>query len=245
MSALIDQQRWEQAQASEADYWRGIDVSELLRIAAEKPAFLSMLPAKIKQSLFHGKDVLEIGVGPLGISLASFYPNKSELNRLVKVEPLPQVFLSDCQNISDQWASLFLQWLSEMSQEGQYECIPGENMDYRDEFDTVIIYNVLDHVNNPAKIIENAFNSLKSGGKILIGVDCYSVLGQIKFEKILRRTQKGSIMVEAHPYTFLPQNIITMLKEARFSEVRIYGIPGKLRGFAGRGFRPAFLAVKP
>ncbi len=245
MSTFTDQQRWEQAQASESDYWRGIDVCELLRISAEKPEFLRMLPHEIKQSLFHGKDVLEIGVGPLGISLASFYPHKNEINHLVKVEPLPQVHISECQNISDQWASPFLQWLHEMSEEGRYECVPGEKMAYREEFDTVIIYNVLDHVNNPEKIIANAFDSLKAGGKILIGVDCYSVLGQIKFEQILRRTQKGSIMVEAHPYTFLPQNIVEMLKKTGFGDVRMYGTPGKFKRFAGRGFRPAFLAVKP
>ncbi|MFH7030260.1 MAG: hypothetical protein ACHBN1_34135 [Heteroscytonema crispum UTEX LB 1556] len=46
------------------------------------------------QSMFDDKEILEIGLGPLGISLASFYPEKHKIKRLVKAEPLKRVLLT-------------------------------------------------------------------------------------------------------------------------------------------------------
>jgi SAM-dependent methyltransferase len=245
MNTEVTDQRWNEAQFSESSYWLNINVGELLRICAEKPEFLKLLPEDCLKDFFNDREVMEVGVGPLGISLASFYPFKDSITRLVKIEPLPQIQFTglDAAN-TEKWAFPFLDWLATLSKEGSYEQTPGEQLTFKDKFDSIIIYNVLDHVQSPQKIIDNAFKSLKTGGKILVGVDCYSVLGQIKFEQFLRRTQSGTIMVDAHPHTFTPSQVVTMLQEAGFCDVISYGIPSKIKVFAGSVFRPAFIANK-
>jgi len=42
-----------------------------------------------------------------------------------------------------------------------------------DTFDTVLISHVLEHLDNPEGVIENAYRSTKPGGRILIIVPCY------------------------------------------------------------------------
>lgn len=240
----VEQKRWKEAQIAESQYWDGINIPELLRICAEKPAFLEMIGNQALQLMLDRKDVLEIGVGPLGISLASFYSQKSQIQRLVKIEPLAKTSLTASSVMKEEWATLFLEWLNAMTNEGDYVQQSGETLVYADEFDTVIIYNVLDHVENPSLIVQNAYRSLRAGGQILIGVDCRSWLGRIKFEYILRNVAKGSILVEAHPHTFLPQHVIAMLKDSGFQDIQTVGIPAWSGRMIGKTFRPAFIGKK-
>ncbi|MFH7030259.1 MAG: methyltransferase domain-containing protein [Heteroscytonema crispum UTEX LB 1556] len=131
-----------------------------------------------------------------------------------------------------------------ISEEGDYIQIPGEQINYNNEFDTVIIYNVLDHVKEPLLILKNACKALRKQGRILVGVDCRSVLGRIKFEYISRKIAKGKILVEAHPHTFLPHHVIRMLENSGFQNVQSIGVPSSISKFAGGTFRPAFIATK-
>ena len=241
---LVEQKRWKTAQSSELQYWDSINVPELLRISAEKPHFLELLDASKLESLFADKEVLEIGVGPLGISIASFYSGKDRINRLAKLEPLPQIPLSQSPAMEEVWATPFLHWLQAMSEEGEYIQSSGETIGYQNEFDTVIIFNVLDHVQDPFQILENAYKSLRKGGQILVGVDCRSVLGRLKFEYFNRQVYKGTIMVDAHPHTFLPSHVVSMLGRAGFEDVRTFGAPSTWGRLMSKTFRPAFIGKK-
>jgi SAM-dependent methyltransferase len=241
---VIEQQRWQLAQSSENAYWQGLTITELLRIAAEKPAFLELLPDRLQPQMFDDREIMEIGVGPLGISLLSFYRNKGQIKSLTKVEPLPQMFLTDLPVGNELWANSLIQWLDALAREGEYVHSPGEELAYENQFDTVVIYNVLDHVQQPEAILRNAYRALRPGGYILIGVDCRSNLGQFKFEQILRRIAKGTTMIDAHPYSFLPSHIIRMLNQSVFQNAVTYGSPNWSRKLFGSAFRPAFVARK-
>jgi SAM-dependent methyltransferase len=241
----VNLERWQSAQKSESQYWDGMNVPELLRIFAEKPAFLEMIDAEVLVSLFDDKEVLEIGVGPLGVSLASFYPHKDKIKHLTKVEPLPQIALSESLIMKrEAWAKTFLEWVKSISNEGDYVQASGENLNYSQQFDTVIIYNVLDHVQEPKLILKNAYEALKDSGYIFIGVDCRSIIGRLKFEYYLRNVAKGEILVEAHPHTFLPGHVVSMLEDVGFTNVQCIGVPGAIKKFIGSSFRPAFIARK-
>lgn len=239
----ISQERWQSAQSAEMQYWLGVDAGELLRICAEKPPFLANLGDALCDALFAGKSVLEVGTGPLGISLASFYPRKSSISRLVKIDPLPRLPLSETALAQAGWAPQLLAWAESLSDEGEYRQMPGEEMAVEAEFDTVITYNVLDHVRAPETILGQMMRALRPGGRILVGVDCLSVLGRIKFEQYYRR--KGGPGPEAHPYSFLPEHVVAMMERAGFRNLRSFGVPGALRRFAGSHFRPAFVGEKP
>lgn len=246
MNKIIKEERWQAAQLAESQYWDGMNLSELLRICAEKPAFLDMLDTKLLESILNYKEVLEIGVGPLGISLVSFYPSKDKIKSLTKLEPLARVSLTESPLWKKSaWANTFLEWVHSLSEEGDYLQAPGEKIEYYNQFDTAIIYNVLDHVQQPLLILKNTYQALRSGGWILVGVDCRSLLGRLKFEYILRRIAKGEMLVEAHPHTFLPHHVVNMLQEVGFQDVQSFGIPGFMGTFAGSTFRPAFIGKKP
>lgn len=237
--------RWTVAQASELAYWRGLDLREILRICAEKPDFLVLLGEATQRDLFHGKEVLEIGCGPLGISLVSFSRQKAGLRRLVKAEPLPRLPIAETRLREDAWAAPFLAWVEALAGEGEYVQTSGESIGFDAQFDTVVTYNVLDHVRDPSTILRNAWRALRPGGRLLVGVDCLSVVGRWRFEMITRRTHKGQTVVEAHPHTFLPDHVVRLIESAGFRMLGRYGEPNPLRAWAGRHSRPAFLAAKP
>jgi SAM-dependent methyltransferase len=240
----ISLDRWSAAQAAELRYWQALDLREILRICAEKPEFLALLDDGLQRDLFDGKEALEIGCGPLGLSLISFSRHKTGLKRLVKAEPLPRLPIRDTRLADDAWAAPFLTWVEQLAAEGDYMQAPGEDLGFADAFDTVVTYNVLDHVREPQTILRNAFKALRPGGTLLVGVDCLSVIGKLRFEHITRRTHKGQILVEAHPHTFLPSDVAAMIESVGFKVSAMHGVPGTLRGFAGSHTRPAFVARK-
>lgn len=244
MPTAVTLDRWTAAQAAELRYWQELDLREILRICAEKPEFLSLLDDAAQRELFDGREVLEIGCGPLGLSLVSFTRHKAGLKRLVKAEPLPRLPIRATRLPDDPWAAPFLAWVEQLADEGEYVRTPGEELGFDGAFDTVVTYNVLDHVREPMTILANARRALRPGGRLLVGVDCLSVLGRWRFETLTRRQHKGSILVEAHPHTFVPATVARMIESAGFRLQGMHGLPGRLRGWAGSHTRPAFLGVK-
>jgi len=237
--------RWTEAQASELAYWRNVDLREILRICAEKPDFLALLDETTQRDLFDGKDVLEIGCGPLGVSVASFSRYKAGLRRLVKTEPLPRLPMAETRLKEDAWAAPLLAWVESLAAEGEYVQTPGEDLGFDGVFDTVVTYNVLDHVRDPAGILRDALRALRPGGRLLVGVDCLSLVGRWRFEWITRRKLPDTILVKAHPHTFLPNDVARLIESVGFRMTGRYGEPSRLRGLIGSHSRPAFLAVKP
>lgn len=225
MTGSVTIKRWQKAQASARRYWDGLDVAELLRICAEKPAFLKLLDGARLAALFDGKLVLEIGCEPLGMSVASYYARKDRVTRRVKAGP-------------------FVVWVDALTDEGTYHQAAGEYLAFEDEFDTVVNYNVLDYVRDPLAILRNAHRALRPGGAILVGVNCLSSIGRLRFEHLTRRRAKGTILVDAHPYTFLPGHVTGMMSRGGFSGVTAFGLSCRRRRLAGSGCRPAFVGSK-
>ena len=126
----ISLDRWTTAQAAELSYWQSLDLREILRICAEKPEFLALLDDGLQRDLFHGKEALEIGCGPLGLSLVSFSRHKGGLKRLVKAEPLPRLPIRETRLGEDAWAAPFLAWVEQLAAEGEYIQTPGEALGF-------------------------------------------------------------------------------------------------------------------
>lgn len=244
MTSSVSETRWQAAQTAELTYWRGVDARELMRICAEKPEFLDLLGDRLCADLFQGREVLEIGCGPLGLSIASFTRHKAGLRRLAKTDPLPRLSFADTKLPGDSWASPFIQWAEGLAAEGEYIRTSGETLEFQASFDTVISYNVLDHVRHPKVILEKAWHALRPGGRLLVGVDCLSIIGRWRFECLTRRLQRGSILVEAHPHSYRPAHVARMIESVGFRDLRVFGLPGPARQWAGQHFRPAFVAVR-
>ena len=243
MRHVVEVARWQEAQEAEQSYWKSIDLPELLRIVAEKPAFLKLLPQEGKD-LFAGKDVLELGCGPLGLGVVNFFLKGGPVRRLVKVDPLPYMEMSNIPLLQQSGVESLFAWLQKIGDVGDYQQVMGEESAYHQEFDTVVSYNVLDHVQDPLKIVNNGYQALKKGGKMVIGVDCLSVLGRLRFEFVTRRLHKNGVGVLAHPHTFWPGHLVKMMEEAGFEDISILGKPSLARVIAGSHSRPAFIGTK-
>lgn len=239
------QERWEQAQSTELSYWKGMTLGELANICAAMCGFVERLDHAHLSQLFDGKEVLEIGCGPLGLSLGCFYAKKERIRRLVKIEPLPQLKLQETPAHNAAWAHPFVAWIANLASEGEYVRKPGEKLNFRGEFDTVISYNVIDHVQNPRGVLEGGFAALRSGGIVLVAVDCMSLLGRLKFEHYTRRVARGSILVDAHPHSFRVHRVTEMLKDVGFRDVECLNPPGLLRDLIGHADRVGFIARRP
>ena len=244
VDASAGYERWAAAQSSELSYWRGLGGQEALRLCAEKAAFFALLGDAAASEFLGDKTVLEIGCGPVGISIVSFAPCKHRVRQLVKTDPLPRLALRDTKLRSEAWAAPLLAWLDALAEEGDYLQVAGEDMPFEARFDTVVVYNVLDHVRDPLGILRHAARALRPGGHVLVAVDCRSVLGRLRFDWWTRRTQAGTILVDAHPHTFVPDMVERLIERAGFRIRHRYGIPGTLGRWIGRAIRPVFVAQK-
>jgi SAM-dependent methyltransferase len=243
MAATVTTERWRKAQGAELCFWREMEFHELVKACAEKAEFWSRFDAAELADMLTAKDVLEIGCGPLGLSVVSF-SGAAAPRTLVKTDPLPLLSVRDTRPALAQSATRFIDWVDEMAAAGDYQQIAGEDLAFEAAFDTVITYNVLDHVRSPRLILENAQRALRPGGRLILGVDCLSWIGRIRFEWITRRLARGTILVDAHPHTFLPRHVIGMIESAGLHLTAMRGVPRWIGRFAGRHFRPAFVATK-
>ena len=243
MAATVTTERWHKAQGAELCFWKEMEFHELLKACAEKAEFWSRFDAAEITDMLTAKDVLEIGGGPLGLSVVSF-SGAAMPRKLVKTDPLPRLSVRDTRPALSRPAARFIAWVEEMAEAGEYLQIAGEDLAFDAAFDTVIAYNVLDHVRSPLLILENARRALRPGGRLILGVDCLSWLGRLRFEWITRRFARGTILVDAHPHTFLPRDVVGMIESAGLRLTAMRGAPRWIGRVAGRHFRPAFIATK-
>jgi SAM-dependent methyltransferase len=220
-------------------------LAELIHICGDIRGFLERVGEAKLAPLFDDKEVLEIGCGPLGLSLGCFYQDKRKIRRLVKAEPLPQVKLDDTPARNADWAWPFVAWVAGLASEGDYVRKPGEQLNFAAEFDTVVTYNVIDHVRSPGAVVQSAFAALRSGGSLLLVVDCMSLLGRLKFEHYTRRVARGSILVDAHPHSFRVPHVTALLRDAGFIEIECLNAPGFAQELIGGADRIGFLARRP
>ena len=236
--------RWTHAQEVERRYWDSITPKVLFGILASFSEFLDGLGESRLDALFGERDVLELGVGPLGLSVTALWPDNARIRRLVKIEPLAVVSIGETPAGSAAWAAPVLAWMDGLAQQGVQVQLPAEAVEYQREFDTVVTYNVLDHVDNPHVVVRKAYEALRPGGMIVVGVDCRSILGKLRFDHILRRTRRGTILVDAHPFTFRPSDVERILKRTGFREVITLNAPGPTRWLVGGSFRATLIAKR-
>jgi len=86
----------------------------------------------------------------------------------------------------------------------------GEELPFSDQsIELVVMLNVLDHCESPAKVIEETWRILVDGGIIFMSVDTVSNLWR-NIRKILRRFRKTKKYI-LHPSDFTPKTIFSLL----------------------------------
>lgn len=95
----------------------------------------------------------------------------------------------------------------------------AENLPFKDNFfDKIICINVLDHVHEPVKIIEEMNRVLKKGDRVYIAINCH--LSPFKIYKDIK--ERLGVGEKHHPYSFSINEIKKMLNQANFKIELIY-----------------------
>jgi SAM-dependent methyltransferase len=240
----ISQERWKEAQSLELGFWDGLHAGAVLKFAGHFAGVVELIGPERGARLFDGKDLLDVGSGPLALNIAALYPHADRIRRWAAAEPLPRTSLRQLAERDGQWAGGFLHWLDQRLSRIEYHRESGEALSFDAEFDTVTCVNVLDHVRQPEAILRNIHRALRSGGRLLLGVDCLSVLGQIKFDGYLRRRHPNAFIVGAHPFTFRVAQVRRMLRRCGFTLEEVLGAPSPAAALYGRAHHPFFLCRK-
>lgn len=64
--------------------------------------------------------------------------------------------------------------------------IDVHDMDFKNKYDNILCFNLLEHCKNPKKVVRNIYNALKAGGKVYIVVPFvyrYHSVGKFKGDK--------------------------------------------------------------
>jgi 2-polyprenyl-3-methyl-5-hydroxy-6-metoxy-1,4-benzoquinol methylase len=185
---------WEEAQKHEAEYWQnclGMRAwGEFCKqeMYAREMGLWDAYGNGLGELQMQGKSVLDVGGGPVSMTLRCL-----DASRLLVVDPC-------------EWPSSVLRRYHNYGI--QFVRQPCEDLDKiflepATCYDEVWIYNVLQHVQDPVKVMQNAIARVAPGGVLRVFEWCY-------------------IPADAcHPHVLTPEGLLTWLTGTRILQVRI------------------------
>lgn len=183
---MKDNKRWELAQNYEFNWWKKrkdvIGVDYYRNSAEEIRNFYSESKVLEKNT-----GILEIGSGATGILTFLI-----ESEQRFAIDPLESYYSTVFSNLRDKTVKYFN--------------AKGENLPFEDKkFDLVIIDNVLDHCENPSKVMNEAVRVLKENGSIYFRQNTYNMYG-----KFMRALMELFLVDKGHPFTFRKGELVSL-----------------------------------
>lgn len=206
MDHNLQNERWKIAQKAEEYVWNYVrhNPKELARILKDKLEFLELVQK------FHANlsPVLEIGIGPLGIGVINFLESPLKIG----IEPLPIV--------KPRFTKALNTWLEYARASYHHIQAKGEFLPFRkNQFNIVVCYNVLDHVQNPQEVLMEIHRVIIPGGHLVLGVDTFSLLGWVKFQYYTRQFYRRTWLVKCHPHNYTKLKLMWLLQESGYQIV--------------------------
>jgi len=181
---------------SEINWWRklkGKVNADYYKNSAEE---IRRYLKKQEIQLTENTSVLEIGSGMCGI--LTFL---NECRDRYAIDPLESAFaeMASVTTLRDKAVKYFT--------------AVGEDIPFdAEKFDLVILDNVLDHCENPEKVIREINRVLKPGGIIYFRQNTYNYYG-----KFARSLMEVFLIDKGHPFTFTKTNLKQLFKKAGFN----------------------------
>ena len=187
--------RWTLAQQYEKDWWeKRIDLVDFEFYKNFSDEFREFGKEHLK--ITDETVILEIGSGAGGILT---YLTESKHRHAI--DPLENFYASVPKFIEQRDNSV------------NYLSAKGENIPFEDKmFDFIIMDNVLDHCDNPNKVMEEVKRVLKNNGTIYFKQNTYNAWG-----KSVRYLMELFLIDKGHPFTFSKKDLLRIIS---FNELR-------------------------
>ncbi len=202
---MVTKQRWQEAQTYEQSYWANL--AEQIASGSQGQLDWYAWKAKLMEGRLekhlsaagrsHAR-ILEIGSGPIGIVTFLDWGQRYTLDPLEKFYAA-NATLSKLRNPAVTYGA------------GSGEQIPFDS----NSFDIVILDNVLDHVHQAPRVLDEIRRVLTTGGYFYIAVNVHTNWGAF-LHRILSRLK----IDRGHPYTFTPISIREFLAEHKLVAVQ-------------------------
>lgn len=195
---MLDQKtRWQIAQKHEQSWWQQFESG--LR-PDYKIEYYQLWAENLKNDLAEDliitneTKILEIGSGAAGIV------SRLKSNFRFAIDPLEELFASieRFKKIRDPAVT--------------YMTAKGEELPFPDSFfDLIILDNVLDHCQNPQKIIKEIHRVLRPSGIAYLRINTYHIWGQF-----VRKIMEKFILDKGHPHTYSKNGIMNLFENYQF-----------------------------
>ena len=106
----------------------------------------------------------------------------------------------------------------------QYVRAAFKNADFENNFDLILAFNILEHVENPEEFLEKIYKSLNPGGLCLIQTPNFDSLDA----KLFRKLYWGGLHAPRHFVLFDEESLVKLVKKTSFrilSQTRVPGGP--------------------
>jgi len=223
---------WEAAQKNELAIWQHTanDVAEVLAEIAETATL-------VRFGTLHGlgasANVLELGIGPLGIGWSALTPT----TRAVGVDPLARLAIDTGDHNIDRLVT-DLQARTDFLQADATRRLPLDEA----SFDLVVCDNVVDHTQNPRAILAEGRRLVRTDGRLLFSVNVFSAIGHMKWRHVTRRLHPREPNVLCHPHSFVEGALGRLLSGAGW-QILVTDAPGGImRRAAGHSYRVRAIA---
>lgn len=172
---LSNNRKWEYAQFKEGEYWKKVKpyyMPWLLRLNrfgysfGEFETYVNCIPLSDITSRFsyiklpEESVIADIGCGPSGIGFSLAHNGKTYL-----IDPLLDYYKS----INGYKENIF----EKLDDSKILICSPGEEANIPEKVDLAFCVNVLDHVEDPLRLIANIYQTLKKNGYLFLMVNGY------------------------------------------------------------------------
>ena len=223
---------WEEAQKSELAVWQRT-VNNVASVLAEIAETATLVRFGTLHGLGASADVLELGIGPLGVGWSALTPT----TRAVGVDPLARLAISTGDDSVDRFVT-DLQTRTDFLQADATTRLPLDEA----SFDLVVCDNVVDHTQNPQTILAEGRRLVRSDGRLLFGVNVFSTIGHMKWRHMTRRLHPRDPNVLCHPHSFVEGGLGGLLSEAGWQIVVTDAPGGTVRRAVGRSYRVRMIA---
>jgi ubiquinone/menaquinone biosynthesis C-methylase UbiE len=205
---MVTAERWNIAQESEKEYWEGFTKNSLLKEEVDR----YKKKAEVLQQEWSGylnlnknTKILQIGCGPEDVI------NYLSLGKRYAVDPLADFYKKKF--------NLDYNGLDLLQARGEELPFPDNS------FDIVVLSNVLDHVENPEKVLSEAARILKKGGIFHFEVFTYQK-NFIRIAKIwgkIKEITNKEVFNVHHPYMFVKEDAKRLIKKEFTIEKEEFG----------------------